>query len=64
MLPWKYGTPYLPNNKFMAEKRKELFKKPLKRDPKPLARYKETVGDYPSDGVPVWYLPLHPVAHP
>ena len=45
-LHWKYDTPYLPNNKFMAERRLEPLKKRLKRDPKLLAKYKETMGDY------------------
>lgn len=78
-LPWKCETPYLPNNKIMAEKRLLLLKRRLKRDPRLLAKHKETMGDYlakghakritakdpPSkDDAPVWYLPHHPVVHP
>ena len=69
----------IPDNKIMAERRLVLLKKWLKRDPRLLAKYKETMGDYlaksharritakdpPSkDDAPVWYLPHHPVVHP
>ena len=78
-LPWKCETPYLPDNKIMAERRLLLLKKRLKRDLRRLAKYKETRGDYLAEGhargitakdppskddAPVWYLPHHPVAHP
>ena len=77
-LPWKCDTPYLPNNRSMAERRLQLLKRRLKRDPKLLESYKETMGDYLakgharrittdepvySDHVPVWYLPHDPVVH-
>ena len=50
VLHWKYDTPCLPDNKFIAERRLELLKKWLKRDPKLLAKYQETMEDYLSKG--------------
>ena len=49
-LPWKCETPYLLDNKIMAERRLLLLKKRLKRDPRFLAKCKETMEDYVAKG--------------
>ncbi|XP_077869962.1 uncharacterized protein LOC144362702 [Saccoglossus kowalevskii] len=78
-LPWRYDDPCLPNNKPSAEKRLNLLKLPLQRDPILHHKYKSAVDDYIAQSHarkipdvellnttnrPVWYLPHHPVLHP
>ena len=77
-LPWRYGTPVLPNNRYLAERRSRLLKKRLEKDPVLHSKYKDTLEDYiannharkvPGDqllpqGKLLWYLPHHSVVHP
>ncbi|XP_044182749.1 uncharacterized protein LOC114952001 [Acropora millepora] len=74
-LPWKEETPYLHNNKAVAEHRLRSLKKRLLLDPDLLFKYKECMEDllekgYATSAPPVstpgktWYLPHHAVVHP
>ena len=77
-LPWRPGSPHLPNNRAMAEQRLQLLKKRLLKDEDLLAKYRTTMQEYivkghaqkvPTEELnlkeqPVWYLPHHPVTHP
>ena len=77
-LPWREESPYLPNNKPMAEQRLQLLKKRLLKDEDLLMQYRTTMQEYIAKGHaqrvpkeeldvkerPVWYLPHHPVTHP
>ena len=77
-LPWRPGSPHLPNNRAMAEQRLQLLKKRLLKDEDLLAKYRTTMQEYIDKGhaqrvpteeldlkeQPVWYLPHHPVTHP
>ncbi|KAK3727758.1 hypothetical protein QZH41_005217 [Actinostola sp. cb2023] len=49
-LPWKYDAPQLPNNRSMAERRHELLKKRLLRDPVLAKKYTETMEQYIAKG--------------
>ncbi|KAK3715648.1 hypothetical protein QZH41_020729, partial [Actinostola sp. cb2023] len=49
-LPWKYDAPQLPNNRPMAERRLELLKKRLLRDPVLAKKYTETMEQYIAKG--------------
>ncbi|KAK3746513.1 hypothetical protein QZH41_005378 [Actinostola sp. cb2023] len=49
-LPWKYDAPQLPNNRSMAERRLELLKKRLLRDPVLAKKYTETMEQYIAKG--------------
>ena len=76
-LPWKSYPPNLPNNRTQAERRLELLKKRLNKNPELLGKYREFMDnllkkDYASTirseeigslGAH-WYLPHHPVFHP
>ena len=76
-LPWREESPYLPNNKPMAEQRLQLLKKRLLKDEDLLTKYRTTMQEYIAKGHaqrvpreeldakerPVWYLPHHPVTH-
>ncbi|XP_055955970.1 uncharacterized protein LOC126816200 [Patella vulgata] len=76
-LPWKSVTPYLPNNRTVAENRLNGLRRRFLRNPTLFDRYKDTIQGYidsghaelvPAEDVnttsPVWYLPTHPVTHP
>lgn len=74
-LPWKEDTPYLENNKTVAEHRLRSLKKRLLLNPELLVRYKECIEDLlekgyasPVSATPTsgktWYLPHHGVVHP
>ena len=74
-LPWKQYPPFLPYNRFMAERRLQTLKKRFLLDSELLGNYKATIEQYLSKGharrVPLneinvedkllWYLPHHPV---
>ena len=76
-LPWRNYPPDLHNNKIQAERRLQLLKKRLVKQPGLLGKYREFmdnlfVKDYASK-IPQerheilgthWYLPHHPVFHP
>ena len=76
-LPWRVGSPHLPNNKPMAEQRLQFLKKRLLKDEDLLLKYRTTMQEYIVKGhaqkvpieelnlkkKPVWYLPHHPVTH-
>ena len=76
-LPWREESPYLPNNKPMAEQRLRLLKKRLLQDEDLLTKFQTTMEEYIAKGHaqrvpreeldarerPVWYLPHHPVTH-
>ena len=49
-LPWRYDTPYLPNNRVVAERRGLLLKKRLLRDEAMREKYKATMTDYIEKG--------------
>ncbi|KAK3700060.1 hypothetical protein QZH41_004360 [Actinostola sp. cb2023] len=77
-LPWRDNPPFLPNNRGMAERRRQLLKKRLLKDENLFDKYKTTMRDYIDKGHavkvpkeelnltdrPIWYLPHHPVVHP
>ena len=75
-LPWNEETPYLHNNKAVAEHRLRSLKKRLLLDPYLLFKYKECMEDllekgYATSAPPAstpgktWYhLPHHAVVHP
>ena len=76
-LPWKSYPPNLPNNRVQAERRLELLKKRLRKDPELLGKYREfmdnllkkdhastTSSEEPGPLGAHWYLPHHPVFHP
>ena len=74
-LPWRQNPPFLPCNRFMAERRLQALKTRLLQDGELLENYKATMGQYlamgharrvPLDEInvqdkPLWYLPHHPV---
>ena len=74
-LPWKEQPPHLPSNWFMAERRLHGLKKRFLQDSALFESYKTTMEGYlerrhasrvPDDeldvnGMPLWYLPHHPV---
>ena len=76
-LPWRNYPPDLHNNKIQAERRLQLLKKRLVKQPGLLEKYREFmdnlfIKDYASK-IPQerheilgthWYLPHHPVFHP
>ena len=49
-LPWKYDNHILLNNRLQAEQRLKLLKRRLTRDPKLLAKYRDTMQDYQEKG--------------
>jgi hypothetical protein len=76
-LPWRSYPPNLPNNRTQAERRLELLKKRLSKNPDLLKKYREFMDsllkkDHTSmvrseETGPLgahWYLPHHPVFHP
>ena len=77
-LPWKRNPPDLPNNRVLAERRLNLLKKRLDKDPKLLKNYTDYIQGILNNGYArklpeqqlnkndgkVWYLPHHPVFHP
>ena len=74
-LPWKQYPPFLPYNRFMAERRLQTLKKRFLLDSELLGNYKATIEQYLSKGharrvplneinvedKPLWYLPHRPV---
>jgi len=74
-LPWRQRPPFLPYNRFMAERRLQALKSRLMQDSELLENYKATMEQYHSKGharrvplneikvqdKPLWYLPHHPV---
>ena len=74
-LPWRQNPPFLPYNRFMAERRLQALKNRLLQDGELLENYKATVAQYLAMGharrvpleeinvqdKPLWYLPHHPV---
>ena len=74
-LPWKVFPPDLHNNKKVAERRLELLKKRLVKDPELHQKYAvfmvdlfdqgytRRVPENQCEGSPAWYLPRHPVTH-
>lgn len=74
-LPWKQFPPFLPYNRFIAERRLQTLKNRLLLDSELLENYKATIEQYLSKGharrvplneinvqdKPLWYLPHHPV---
>ena len=74
-LPWKQCPPFLPYNRFMAERRLQALKNRFLQDGELLENYKTTMEQYLSEGharkvplkeinvrdKPLWYLPHHPV---
>ena len=74
-LPWRQYPPFLPYNRFMAERRLQALKNRLLQDGELLENYKATMEQYLSMGharrvpldeistqdKPLWYLPHHPV---
>ena len=76
-LPWKSYPPNLQNNRAVAERRLELLKKRLRREPIVHQKYKEFMKDLltkdyarkvtsqePGPLGTLWYLPHHPVFNP
>ena len=76
-LPWKSYPPNLPNNRGQAERRLELLKKRLRKNPELLEKYREfmdnllkkdhasaTCSEEPGPLGAHWYLPHHRVFHP
>ncbi|XP_070562373.1 uncharacterized protein [Ptychodera flava] len=77
-LPWRYDTPSLPCNKHIAEKRLNVLRRRLLKDPALHEKYSATIDDYIKQGharqvsgethekndTLLWYLPHHPVVHP
>ncbi|KAK3735155.1 hypothetical protein QZH41_020254, partial [Actinostola sp. cb2023] len=76
-LPWKNDPPCLHDNKSQAERRLELLKKRLQKDPVVLEKYKDFMDNILSKNharklsskdlaqtAEAWYLPHHPVFHP
>ena len=75
VLPWRRYPPFLPYNRFMAERRLQSLKNRLLLDGELLENYKPTMEKYltmgharrvPLDEIkvqdkPLWYLPHHPV---
>ena len=74
-LPWRKYPPFLPYNRFMAQRRLQALKNRLLLDSELLESYKATMEQYLSKGharrvplneidvqdKPLWYLPHHPV---
>ena len=74
-LPWRQYPPFLPFNRFMAERRLQSLKNRFLLDGELLENYKATMEQYltmgharrvPFDEInvqdkPLWYLPHHPV---
>ena len=72
-LPWRQNPPFLPYNRFMAERRLQALKTRLLQDGELLENYKATMAQYlsmgharrvPLDKInipdrPLWYLPNH-----
>ncbi|KAK3737962.1 hypothetical protein QZH41_000763 [Actinostola sp. cb2023] len=76
-LPWKNDPPCLYDNKSQAERRLQLLKKRLQKDPVVLEKYKDFMDNLLSKNharklssedlaqtAEAWYLPHHPVFHP
>ncbi|KAK3702245.1 hypothetical protein QZH41_016773 [Actinostola sp. cb2023] len=76
-LPWKNDPPCLHDNKSQAERRLQLLKKRLQKDPVVLEKYKDFMDNLLSKNharklsskdlaqtAEAWYLPHHPVFHP
>ena len=76
-LSWKKVPPDMPNNKPIAERRLDLLKRRLDKDPLLKKKYSEFIEDLlkkeyarkvPDEQVALdgnaWYLPHHPVFHP
>nr|CAB3263249.1 uncharacterized protein LOC108949296 [Phallusia mammillata] len=77
-LPWRTGSPILPNNRTQAVQRLSYLKRRLNNDSHLCQKYKETINGYLKNGYAqrlkaddqkeekrsIWYLPHHPVLHP
>ena len=77
-LLWKNENPHLPNNRALAERRLQQFKKKFQRKPEFAEQYKSVLNPYPYKGYArkltpeeaastsdrTWYLPHHGVVNP